>query len=126
MKLVTVGTSAEIGLTREASTPLNVISQRERQVIALVARGLANKEIAEILSITPMTVKHHLSHIFCKLDLDSRVELALFAVEHGLVNTSSSSSFPQAPAAQGPRESKQKNPGMAPLGDDSAPREVQP
>ena len=61
------------------------LSQRELEVIALLARGLTNKQIARELLITPVTVKHHLSHIFCKLNVENRLELAVMALSQGLV-----------------------------------------
>ncbi len=65
------------------------ISPRECEVISLVALGLTNKEIARLLSITPITVKHHISHLLCKLDADNRLQLAVFAIEHGLLHSPS-------------------------------------
>jgi len=61
------------------------LTARELEVIALLHRGLTNKEIASGLSVTTITVKHHLSHIYCKLDVANRLQLALLASEHGLV-----------------------------------------
>jgi DNA-binding NarL/FixJ family response regulator len=60
------------------------LSQRETEVITLVATGHRNKEIAEKLFISEQTVKTHLSNIFQKLDVGDRLELALYAMRHGL------------------------------------------
>lgn len=62
------------------------LSDREIEVLKLVARGEDNKEIAKSLSITPNTVKSHLSNIMEKLHLRNRVEAAVYAVGEGLVN----------------------------------------
>jgi DNA-binding NarL/FixJ family response regulator len=60
------------------------LSSREKEVVALVASGLRNKEIAEKLFISEQTVKTHLSNIFQKLGLGDRLELALYALRHNL------------------------------------------
>jgi DNA-binding NarL/FixJ family response regulator len=63
----------------------NLLSRREREVIALVAEGLNNKEIGERISVSPFTVKNHLRVIFEKLHVYGRVKLAVYAVNSGLV-----------------------------------------
>lgn len=60
------------------------LSQRERQIVTLVTRGYKNKEIAEKLFISEQTVKNHLHNIFDKLGVSDRLELALYAIHHGL------------------------------------------
>ena len=60
------------------------LSSREKEVVALVASGLRNREIAERLFISEQTVKTHLSNIFQKLGLGDRLELALYALRHNL------------------------------------------
>lgn len=61
------------------------LTPRERQVIALVGGGYTNKDLARELSISENTAKHHLTNIFDKLGVSNRLELVLFAVEHGLI-----------------------------------------
>jgi DNA-binding NarL/FixJ family response regulator len=68
----------------KAESPLDLLTDREREVTALVGEGLRNKEIAERLFISERTVKTHISNIFQKLDLSDRLELALFAINQGL------------------------------------------
>ncbi|HXX38666.1 MAG TPA: response regulator transcription factor [bacterium] len=75
--------------TRLPSVPLPTLTAREREILALVARGLANKEISARLDITEGTVKRHLENILAKLHLRNRVELATFAVTRGLVRPGS-------------------------------------
>lgn len=58
------------------------LTQRERQVLELVAEAYANKEIAERLDIAEDTVKRHLTSVFDKIGVSNRVELALFATQH--------------------------------------------
>lgn len=60
------------------------LSEREREVIKLIAEGLKNKQIAERLFICETTVTHHLSAIFSKLDVSDRLELAIYAFSHKL------------------------------------------
>jgi DNA-binding NarL/FixJ family response regulator len=59
------------------------LSQREGEIVALVAQGFKNKEMAERMLISEQTVKNHLHNIFDKLDVSDRLELALHYVAHG-------------------------------------------
>jgi DNA-binding NarL/FixJ family response regulator len=61
------------------------LTERELEVLGLVAKGHANKEIAARLGITERTARTHVSNILGKLDLASRTQAALWAVEHGIV-----------------------------------------
>lgn len=63
------------------------LSERELEVVALVASGLRNKEIANKLFISEQTVKTHLSNIFQKLEINDRLELALYAMRNGLASS---------------------------------------
>ncbi len=60
------------------------LTEREREVLALVAKGRSNKEIATQLAITERTARTHVSNILGKLDLASRTQAALWAIEHRL------------------------------------------
>jgi two-component system nitrate/nitrite response regulator NarL len=62
------------------------LSPREREVIIKLARGGSNKDIARSLNMAESTVKIHVQSILRKLNLSSRVQAAVYAVEHGLVN----------------------------------------
>ena len=61
------------------------ISDREVQVLGLVARGYSNAEIASRLVISRRTAEHHVQHIYTKIGVSSRAAAALFAVEHHLL-----------------------------------------
>ena len=61
------------------------LTEREREVLGLVARGLSNRAIADRLLITERTARTHVSNILGKLGLASRTQAALYAVEHGMV-----------------------------------------
>jgi two-component system nitrate/nitrite response regulator NarL len=74
--------SAESGQRREK--PL--LSDREKEVVQLVAQGFHNREIGEKLLISEQTVKNHLHNIFEKLGVSDRLELALYAVHHRLID----------------------------------------
>lgn len=69
------------------ATALAQLSPREREVLQQVARGASNKEIARKLELAESTVKIHMQHILRKLNLQSRVQAAVFSVEHGLVES---------------------------------------
>jgi DNA-binding NarL/FixJ family response regulator len=64
------------------------LTEREREVLALVASGLSNKAIAEQLAITERTARTHVSNILGKLNLSSRTQAALYAVEKGIARPS--------------------------------------
>ena len=72
--------SASQGRERERSP----LSQREREIVALVAQGFRNKEMAEKMFISEQTVKNHLHNIFDKLGVSDRLELALYAIHNNL------------------------------------------
>jgi HD-GYP domain-containing protein (c-di-GMP phosphodiesterase class II) len=61
------------------------LTDREAEVLGLVARGLATKEIAAALAIAARTVKHHIEHIYAKTGVSTRAGAALFAARHDLV-----------------------------------------
>ncbi len=68
----------------KASGPVEVLSDREREVLQYVARGHTYKEIGEQLFISPKTVENHVRNILSKLHLNRRQELVRFAVDHGI------------------------------------------
>jgi two-component system nitrate/nitrite response regulator NarL len=76
--------SSEAGPRREK--PL--LSDREKEIVQLVAQGFRNKEIGEKLFISEQTVKNHLHNIFDKLGVSDRLELALYAIHHRLIDHS--------------------------------------
>ena len=87
-KLVT-----ELVTTVVASTAGNIraridnLTRREREVVRLVSQGLKNKQIAERLTIADVTVRHHLTSIFAKLEVTDRLGLVVFAFHNGLTNS---------------------------------------
>jgi DNA-binding NarL/FixJ family response regulator len=68
---------------RRESSPAPALSEREREVLALVADGLANKQIAIRLGISEKTVKSHLTRIFREIGVSDRTQAALWAQRHG-------------------------------------------
>jgi len=62
------------------------LSQRECTVLGLVARGLATKQIARQLGISPKTCDHHIQSVYGKVGVSTRAGATLFALEHGLVS----------------------------------------
>jgi HD-GYP domain-containing protein (c-di-GMP phosphodiesterase class II) len=74
----------------QAKRPANVarpvgLTEREVDVLHLIARGHANKAVAAILGISPKTVGHHIEHIYTKAGVTTRAGATLFAMEHGLL-----------------------------------------
>jgi DNA-binding NarL/FixJ family response regulator len=65
---------------------LDGVTEREREVLTLIARGLANAEIAQHLQVTLATVKTHIGHLLHKLDARDRAQLVIAAYESGLVS----------------------------------------
>jgi two-component system, NarL family, response regulator NreC len=64
----------------------SLLSEREREVVQLVAEGRSTKEIADLLSIARSTVETHRAHVFEKLDVHNTAELVLFAVRRGVIS----------------------------------------
>ncbi|WP_280521116.1 response regulator transcription factor [Paenibacillus mangrovi] len=67
------------------ANPFAILSERELEVLRLIAGGLTNSEIAERLFISEKTVKGHVSNILSKLHMLDRTKAAVFAWEHGLM-----------------------------------------
>lgn len=66
------------------ATAFRVLSEREMEVLAEVAKGKSNGEIAQVLGLSEKTVRNHVSSILSKLDLSNRIEAATFAVRHDI------------------------------------------
>jgi DNA-binding NarL/FixJ family response regulator len=64
----------------------NGLSEREREIFQLIAEGRTNREVAELLQISPATVETHRAHILKKLDIHNTAELVLYAVRKGVIS----------------------------------------
>jgi DNA-binding NarL/FixJ family response regulator len=62
------------------------LTDREVEVLRLIARGRSNREVADQLFISPKTVGRHVENLYAKIDVSSRAAAALFAMEHGLLD----------------------------------------
>jgi two-component system, NarL family, response regulator NreC len=63
----------------------DLLTEREKEVLQLIAEGKSNKEVAAMLDLSPYTVETHRTHIMQKLDLHSTAELVLYAVRKGII-----------------------------------------
>jgi DNA-binding NarL/FixJ family response regulator len=70
--------------TNPEAARIALLTEREREIVALVGQGLRNKQVAERLFISEVTVRHHLTAIFAKLRVADRLELVIYAYRHGL------------------------------------------
>jgi NarL family two-component system response regulator LiaR len=77
---------ALIQATAQPKTPGEDLTTREREVLSLMVAGYNNTEIADRLSVSPSTIKSHVSNILAKLEVTSRTEAATLAVRHHLVD----------------------------------------
>jgi DNA-binding NarL/FixJ family response regulator len=76
--------AADAMLTPESDKDAVALTEREREVLAQIATGRSNREIARALVVSEKTVKTHVSNILLKLGLQDRTQAALYAVRHGL------------------------------------------
>jgi DNA-binding NarL/FixJ family response regulator len=78
---------AQKRLVKEVRTPemRESLTERETETLRLIAKGYSNKEIARALEVSEVTIKTHVSSILSKLNLQSRTQVALFALKEGLV-----------------------------------------
>jgi DNA-binding NarL/FixJ family response regulator len=85
---ITASVLADLTRTKQARDTeeykISSLTERERQIIALIAEGFATKQIAQRLFISEKTVSNHLTAIYDKLGVTSRLELAIYATKHGL------------------------------------------
>jgi two-component system, NarL family, response regulator LiaR len=78
----------EIGRPGKPARSVNPLTEREVEVLRLVARGMSNQEIADSLSLSEATVRTHVSSVLSKLHLASRVQATLFALREGIASLS--------------------------------------
>ncbi len=78
------GVKARVGTTEQGAHEPQRLTPRERGILAKVAQGASNKEIGRDLNLAESTVKIHVRHILRKLNLVSRVQAAVYAVEHSI------------------------------------------
>jgi two-component system, NarL family, response regulator NreC len=77
--------SKSVSLDSEGTYPVEVLGDRERQVLRLLAEGKGTKEIADLLSITHETVRSHRKHIMKKLEVPDIARLVRYCINHGLL-----------------------------------------
>ncbi|MCW3065296.1 MAG: LuxR family two-component system response regulator, partial [Solirubrobacterales bacterium] len=83
--LATIAHQLPVAETADEVPGLSSLTPREREVLIAVARGLSNAEIADELVLSDATVKTHVGRILAKLALRDRVQIVIYAYDHGLV-----------------------------------------
>lgn len=87
MRRVSMSTSIpQFDLPFETDAEIQTLTAREKEIVSLVAKGLSNKEISEKLYVSELTVKTHLKNIFKKLNVSSRTQAILVAINKGLIS----------------------------------------
>jgi DNA-binding NarL/FixJ family response regulator len=84
------GSEGTAGACQDGPSPdqlRRVLTDRELEVLTMVARGMSNAEIAEQLTISPATAKTHVAHLLTKLDARDRIQLVILAYQSGLITT---------------------------------------
>ena len=81
---LTVATRRSERETQQAASAVGPLSRREQEIAALVSQGRTNRQIADALVLSERTVDTHVHNILGKLELTSRAQIAVWAVEHGL------------------------------------------
>jgi DNA-binding NarL/FixJ family response regulator len=84
MAMVSGDSPSKQALTASQPVELQVLTEREKEVLEQIARGLTNREIAEKMVISEKTVKTHVSNILDKLGLEDRTRAAIWALKHGV------------------------------------------
>ncbi len=74
----------ELNRPADPGVEKSLLSERELEVLELLAEGLSNQEIADRLVISERTVRNHVGNILAKLDVENRTQAALYAIQHGL------------------------------------------
>jgi two-component system response regulator NreC len=85
-KTVALPTHEEVNGKDKHAVTLDILSERERQVLELVAEGLSNHDIGKNLALSPKTIARHRERIMKKLNIHSRTELVKFAIRTGLIS----------------------------------------
>lgn len=80
-----LASSVAATLVRRASSPSPVVTEREIEILRLLADGLSNKQMASRLRVSEATVKSHLSHVYAKLGVDSRAGAVATAIQRRLI-----------------------------------------
>ncbi|HEX5810224.1 MAG TPA: response regulator transcription factor, partial [Anaerolineales bacterium] len=83
-KLMSAVAAQEVAPGHMPTSPEGELTEREREVLYLIADGLSNREIAGKMFISEKTVKTHVSSILGKLHLEDRTQAAIYALKHGL------------------------------------------
>jgi DNA-binding NarL/FixJ family response regulator len=84
LEVVLAGGVYAPGFAADGPVPVEPLTQRQVEVLRLIARGLTNREIAEVLHITEQTAKSHVKHIYSALDVSNRTEAVMRMRELGL------------------------------------------
>jgi len=95
-EVIKVDRASRYRLPDAESAKIALLTEREREIVELIGKGLKNKEIADRLFISVVTVRHHLSSIFDKLEVADRFGLAIYAFRYGLAEIPNGTNIPDA------------------------------
>jgi len=90
--------------TASVTNVMEVLTEREREIVALIATGMSNAEIAERLVLSPLTVKTHANHAMTKVGARDRAQLVVLAFQTGLAAVSSQPTSPDRPPGSPPAD----------------------
>lgn len=93
--------SMPISAGRPADGPVELLTPREREVLDLIAAGHSNRQIAEILYLSPRTIERHIANLYLKLDVHTKAEATAWAVIHRLIGGAEGSNGLVAGATEG-------------------------
>ncbi|MEO1227413.1 MAG: response regulator transcription factor [Myxococcota bacterium] len=86
LRLIGQGTTSGPRFTPQPGDAIHVLTERELEILQIIAKGLSNNEAAKVLGLSKATIRTHLEHIYEKLDVTNRVEAVTEGIRQGIIN----------------------------------------